>query len=146
MLSGIAALALTTSPVLAEAALAVGLPDNNPDNGFVYGYEVNSATRETAKATALAICQGRAVTENAIPQNASTAQKGCAVIEVFHGRCVAIAMNGSQTRASSGVGWAVANSKDSANQLAIENCKAMAGKRLPDECWVQNTACDTTEK
>ena len=134
------------APAFAEAALAVGLPDGNPDNGFVYGYEVNSATRESAKETAMAICQGRQIEENAIPDNPSKPQKACAVVEVFHSRCVAIAMNGSQTRASTGVGWAVANTKDSAKKIAIENCKTMAGKKLPEECWVQNAACDTTEK
>lgn len=141
-----AILLFASKPVLADAALAVGLPGGNPDNGFVYGYEVNNATREGAEETAMAICQGRQIKENAIPQNPSKPQKACAVVEVFHGRCVAIAMNGSQTRASSGVGWAVANTKESAKQIAIDNCKSMAGKKLPDECWVQNAACDTTEK
>ena len=143
--SGVAFVFAGLAPAFAEAALAVGLPDGNPDNGFVYGYEVNSATQQTAKETAMVVCQGRQIEENAIPQNPSKPQKACAVVEVFHGRCVAIAMNGSQTRASTGVGWAVANSKDSAEKIAIGNCKSMAGNKLPDECWVQNAACDTTQ-
>lgn len=134
------------APAFAEGALAVGLPKGNPDNGFVYGYEVNSQTRQGAKDTAMAYCQGKEAVENAIPENASKPQKACAVIEVFQGRCVAVAMNGSQTRASTGVGWAIANTKDSAKQIAIDNCKSMAGKKMPEECWVQNVACDTMEK
>ncbi|MBR2536834.1 MAG: DUF4189 domain-containing protein [Hyphomicrobium sp.] len=134
------------APASAEGALAVGLPLGSPDNGFVYGYEVNNKTRQGAKDTAMAYCQGKDAVDNAIPENASKPQKACAVIEVFQGRCVAIAMNGSQTRASTGVGWAIANTKDIAKQFAIDNCKSMAGKNMPDECWVQNVACDTMDK
>lgn len=146
VLTAAALLVSSQASAFAEAALAVGLPDGNPGNGFVYGYEVNNGTRQGAKETAMAICQGRKVETNAIPQNASKPQKACEVIEEFHDRCVAIAMNGSQTRASTGVGWAVANTKESAKRHAIESCKSMAGEKMPEECWVQNAACDVTEK
>ena len=125
---------LWAQPGGAEEVVAVGLPQGNPSNGFVYGYSTD-ATK------ALRYCRGIIKENNAIPANASKAQKACKVVATFHDQCFAVAMNGGQYKPSTGVGWAVAANSSTAKDQAIAMCAAMT--RPGDApCAVDKFYCD----
>jgi hypothetical protein len=125
---------LWAQPGRTESALAVGLPQGNPNNGFVYGY----APDETK---AMRYCRGVIKENNTIPAHASKAQKACKIVATFHDQCLAVAMNGGQFKVSSGVGWAVAADSGTAKEQAIAMCAAMTG---PGDapCAVDRFYCD----
>jgi hypothetical protein len=128
---------LAASPAGADGFLALGLSDGNPRLGFVYGY---APTAEQA----MNLCRGIDKKSNSIPNNPTRAQKACNVVGDFTNACVAIAVNGTLSTSSTGVGWAIAPTPDVAEKQAMANCRSMAGKERPEGCYIQNKSCDGT--
>lgn len=102
-----------TSASLAEGALAVGMPEGNPNKGFRWSAWVNSAD---AAAKALEDCR-----------NARNPKIGaaCVLIGTFSDQCVAIAANAAPNVAVTGAGWAIAPDSETATKRAIAQCDMM---------------------
>ncbi len=122
----------------ADGVLAFGVPDGDPENGWVFGH----ATGNDAPRIAMRYCRGLEKENNDIPPDASKAQKACEVVATYHDKCWAISSNGSHTEAATGLGWSInADPKESA-RLATEKCRSMAGKRRPGDCGVKYKGCE----
>jgi uncharacterized protein DUF4189 len=132
-------LCLAVSPAGAGGFLAVGLSNGNPNTGFVYGYAGSAES-------AMDYCRGIEKKNNQIPNNPSKAQKACNVVGDFTNACVAVAVNGTVSTPSTGVGWAIAPTPDAAEKQATANCRSMAGKKRPEGCYIQNKICDGTAR
>ena len=122
----------------ADGALAVGLPNDVAQEGFAYGYALNEATPDKARAVALRDCK----TES--PGVDPRAQALCAVVQTFKNQCFAVAMDPKD--ATPGVGWAVAADKDAAAREALAKCVATAGDDRRGACELSYSGCDGDAK
>jgi len=126
-----------------ETFLAIGLPDGNPRNGWVYG----SAGTESQ---ALNLCRGLETATNKnngilnIPPNASQAQRACKIVGHLVDECYSIASNGTATTSASAIGWMISTDEDLAKSEAIARCNAMRSRNATP-CIVRNTYCDATK-
>ncbi len=134
----LAAAALWPQTGAAEGALAVGLPHDVAAKGFAYGFALDKPTAAAASAAALADCKAES------PGVDKRAQALCAVVRTFRNQCFAVAMDPKD--ATPGVGWAVADSKDSAGHDALAKCAATAGASRRDFCRVTHSGCDGSAK
>jgi uncharacterized protein DUF4189 len=99
---------------LAEGALAVGMPEGNPNNGFKRSVRVNNPD---AAAEALKSCRA---------SRTPKVGAACVVIGTFSDQCVAIAVNGDPDPAPvSAAGWAIAPDAAKATKRAEAQCEAM---------------------
>jgi hypothetical protein len=118
-------MALWSNASLADGALAIGLPDGDPRNGFVAGLDVNMSPDE-ARAAALKDCRGVEL------KRAERARAACRIVETFRNQCANTAFNGDETTASTGVGWGVCPDSAAANSRALVMCETMrAGQWIP---------------
>jgi len=132
------------SPVLADGALAIGIPNGNLNKGFVYGMSWDAGL-EDAQTKAMNLCKGLDLQNNKVPDRASEAQSACKIMKVFQNKCVAVAMNGDQHTVATGMGWGVAASLDEAKQTAMLDCNGMReGKGRT--CAVAGQGCDGNAK
>jgi len=102
----------------AEGALAVGLPNGDPRNGFTYGATVNRSPEE-ARSVALNDCRGTEV------RDTSKAKAACKIIETFRDQCINAAFNGDAQTVSTAVGWGVGPDSETANNRAMTMCEIM---------------------
>lgn len=94
----------------AEGALAVGIPEGNPNKGFRWSIQINSPD---AAATAMKDCRNA--------RNPATG-KACMLIGTFADQCVAVAANAEDTKPVTGAGWAIAPDSATATKRAIDQC------------------------
>jgi Domain of unknown function (DUF4189) len=137
-------LGLSVNWARADGALAVGLPEGSPSNGFVYGLTVKMEL-DKAQSGAMDICKGINRENNKIPDRASRAQAACRIIKAFRDQCVAISMNGDQHTPSTGVGWSIARTSDGASNNAVNACNSMRKGRGPS-CRAVSAYCDGEAK
>ena len=100
----------------ADGALAVGLPDGKPENGFVWGGSTGRTPAE-ARSEALGTCRGMDI------RNTSKARRACRIVETFRNECLSVAMNGDRETPASAVGWAIGPNKEIANKRALAMCE-----------------------
>ena len=112
-------LALWASASSAEGALAVGLPNGDPKNGFVVGYSHDEATAEIARSEALKNCRGADI------KRTDKARAACKIIETFRDQCANDAINGDRNTPSTAVGWAVGPDSETTNARAVTMCETM---------------------
>jgi hypothetical protein len=124
----------------AEGALAIGLPDGNPRNGFVMGAATNRTTAAEARSQALAECRGSDV------RDTSKARAQCKVVETFHDQCTNDAFNGDANTPSTAVGWAVGPDSETTNQRAMTMCETMRQGRGRPCHPVGDPICDGSAK
>ena len=122
----------------AEGALAVGLPADVAKQGFAFGFAIDKATAEEARAAALADCRAES------PGVDKRAQALCAPVGSFRNQCFAVAMDPKD--ATPGVGWSVAADKEAAAREALARCVATAGDDRRDACEVTHSGCDGNAK
>jgi hypothetical protein len=122
----------------AEGALAVGLPDDVAKDGFAFGFALDKASDEEARAAALADCRAES------PGVDKRAQALCAPAGSFRDQCFAVAMDPKD--ATPGVGWAIAPDKSAASRAALAKCVATAGEDRRDACKVTHAQCDGAAK
>jgi hypothetical protein len=122
----LAALAGSSTFGLADGALYVALPKKGLRDGFAYGFAHARATEAEAKTDAKRVCEDQARTVN-------IRAGACQLIETFKKRCVSVAMDSTDKWA----GWAVGDSKDDADKLALEACAKGAST-----CVVHESVCD----
>lgn len=129
---------LWSNHVMAEGALAVGLPADVAKQGFAYAFTNNKASPEEARATALATCR------NPSPAKSAEARALCTVINTYHNQCVAVAED--PLAGTPGVGWSIANHLRTAEAQALTKCEATAGPGRRAACRVDHSACDGIAK
>jgi hypothetical protein len=117
----------------AEAALAIGLPTDIAKQGLAVGWAVDHATTEAAQADALRRCR-----EAKEPPQAT--RDLCRIVERFDDRCVAVALD--PDAGTTGLGWAVAERRDSAEAGAMEDCRASSDETRRTACRIVLTRCD----
>jgi hypothetical protein len=130
-----------TCPAFSEMFLAIGLPQGDPSNGWVAGWDATEAG-------ALNLCRGLAVATNKDDMlkalkspNVSKAQQACKTIGDLNNQCFAIASNGTPTTSASAIGWDIATSGDDAKTGAMAHCNAMRSNDA-SECVLRNFRCD----
>ena len=129
----LASAALRPDPGLADAALAVGLPQDVAKQGLAMGYALNYTSKEAAQAEALKRCREF--------RDAPDATRSlCRIVENFRSRCVAIALD--PDTGTTGLGWAVDKKQALAEETAMERCADSAGKRRREFCRITFTRCD----
>jgi hypothetical protein len=129
----LAGAALQTGRVEAEAALAVGLPPDVAKQGLAVGWAINQANKEAAGAEALRRCREA-------KEPPQTTRDLCRVVESFGDQCVALAFD--PDAGTTGVGWAVAKSRDAAETGAMEDCRQSAHEKRRAACRVILARCD----
>jgi hypothetical protein len=136
MILGLAAVAWPSTSSFADGALAVGMPGNDPSNGFRYATNSDKSI-EDARADAIAQCR-----KSKYPNTG----KACKLIEIYHNECAAVAFNGDADTPSTAVGWSIAADSRSAKSEALEKCEQMR-KGKGRECHVDGDAtCDGSAK
>ena len=108
-----------TGTARAEGAIAVGLPSDDPKNGFVYGIVTDKATVEDARSGAMSECKGVDV------RDTSRAKQACKIIETFRNQCANAAYNGDRNTVSTAVGWGVGPDTATANSRAMAMCNTV---------------------
>lgn len=117
----------------AEAALAVGFPDDVAKQGVAVGWAVNHDTKKAAEAEALRRCR-----EAKKPPKAT--RNLCRIVESFDDECVAVALD--PDAGTTGIGWAVAGKQDEAEDAAMDDCMSSAGKKRRNSCRIALARCD----
>jgi hypothetical protein len=136
MFLGMAAVPWPSASLLADGALAVGMPDNNPRNGFRYASNSDMSPAE-ARSDAMARCRA-----SKYPKTG----QACRLIETFKNQCVAVAFNGNPTTPSTAVGWGIAQDSQTAQDRATTMCETMRGGHGRD-CHLDGDAtCDGDAK
>jgi hypothetical protein len=134
----LAGASLWPQPGAADAALAVGMPNDVAAEGFAFGYAINKSSVDQARAEALAACKRPAQGVD------KRAQEHCGLAMFFRNQCFAVAMDPKD--ATPGVGWAVASDKATATRDAMANCRATAGPDRQNACEISRAECDGSGK
>jgi hypothetical protein len=119
---------------MADGALAIGLPADVARQGFAAGFKMNANDMEAARLAALASCHEAAGAS-------AEAKKLCTVVATFRDQCFAVAMDPAD--GTPGVGWAVAETSQLANQQALEQCRGSAGPKRRDYCEINPRSLDS---
>lgn len=120
----------------AEGALAVGIPNGDPNKGFRWSIQVNAT--DPASQT-MKDC--RAARNPAVGA-------ACLQIGTFSNQCVAVAANADETAPVTGAGWAIAPDSATATKRAIAACDA-SRKGQGKPCHLdgeRSMLCDGTAK
>jgi hypothetical protein len=128
-----AAVAAVTPAARAEGAIAIGASGNFAKDGFAFGGAFNKESTEEASRQALETCRKY----EGAPKMAAI----CRVIMTFSRECYALSFDPKP--GTPGVGWAVADDKEKAEERAQKNCEATAGAGRRDFCKVNQSYCDT---
>jgi hypothetical protein len=120
-------------PAAADGAIAIGAPADVSRYGYVYGYQLNAASKSEASDKALTNCRNA-------PNASDEAKNLCVVAMTFRNQCVAVAMDPKV--GTPGAGWAIATVRQDAIDQAMANCKATAGANRRDSCQLSNAGCD----
>jgi hypothetical protein len=131
---------LRPSAGFAEGAMAIGLPENNPRNGFVVGLSHDEPTAAEARAKAMEDCRGSTI------ERTTRAKADCKLIETFHDQCANDAENGDHHTPSSAVGWAVGPDTDTTNRRAVQMCEIMRRGNGPPCHPDGDPVCDGTAR
>jgi hypothetical protein len=120
-------------PAAAEGAIAIGAPADVSRYGYVYGYQLNAASKSEASDKALTNCRNA-------PNASDQAKSLCIVAITFRNQCVAVAMDPKV--GTPGAGWSLGPTRQDAIDQAMANCKATAGANRRDACQLSNAGCD----
>lgn len=96
----------------AEGALAVGIPQGDPNKGFRWSIQINNPD---SASSAMKDCRAA--------RNPATG-KACMLIGTFSDQCVAVAANADGSDPVTGAGWAIAPDSATATKRAIDQCNA----------------------
>ena len=120
-------------------ALAVALPADVAKSGFSYGYSNNNTDAAHAQAAALNACR---TTKDAA--NDVNLRSLCKVVLNYSNQCIAVSMD--PQAGTPGVGWAVANDLQTAEDQALAKCQETAGPGRRAACVIDHSACDGNAK
>jgi hypothetical protein len=128
----IAMAAVFASPASADGALAVGSTSDVAKDGIAVGTSINYKTAGEAREAALRRCREY--------KPAPKAAAMCQSVGTFRGECYAVSFD--PKAGTPGAGWAIASTKDLAEERALETCKATAGAGRRDYCRIEESKCD----
>jgi hypothetical protein len=97
---------------LADGALAVGMPDGDPNKGFKWSAYVNNPNAASEVMTACRTARSKRTAD------------ACVLIESFRDQCVAVAVDGNPDAPVTSAGWAIAPDSSTAIDRAIAQCEA----------------------
>jgi hypothetical protein len=117
----------------ADAALAVSQIGDVAKKGVAIGWAVDYASKEAARAEALARCR-------AFPDAQQATRDACRIIETFSDRCLAVALD--PAAGTTGVGWGVHKNRDWAEEEAMERCAESSASKRRASCRVALVRCD----
>jgi hypothetical protein len=137
------AASLGTGRAVAAGAVAVGVAPGGAAHGYAVGFRVRAADIEAAKAAALAQCKKPQPNISGTPADSGSAaaQAHCEVVATFSDKCYADAADPKD--GTPGVGWAVADTQQQADDEALARCRATAGDDRREFCRVFSRACDS---
>src|ERR1035437_8594300 len=137
---------LGTDQVIAEGAFAVGIAPGGAAKGYSTGYRVNARDTDTAKTDALVACKKSQPSASGVAEDsgARAAKAKCEVVATFRNKCVASALDPKE--ATPGVGWAIADTQQEANDEAVARCRSTAGPERRAFCKVLLQSCDGNTK
>ena len=122
----------TTSAARADGAIAMGASGDFAKDGFAFGAAVNKASADEASAEALATCKKY----DGAPKMAEI----CRVVFTFKRECYALSFD--PDAGTTGIGWAIAADKATAEDRAQKNCQVTAGPERRDQCKIDQSVCD----
>ena len=128
----IAVAAAAGSPARADGALAVGSTSDVAKDGIAVGTSINYKTAEEAAQAALRRCRDYKPAPKAAAQ--------CRSVGTFRGECYAVSFDPKE--GTPGAGWAIAATKELAEQRALANCQTTAGEGRRDFCRIEESKCD----
>jgi len=131
-LAAAAVLLLASGPAVSDGAFAVGSTGDVVGKGMAFGWSSNYATKAEAVAAAMRLC-GESRSGEAAAQ--------CMVVATFRNECLAVAIDPG--KGTPGAGWAIHPDQATAEQRALDSCKATAGPGRRGACVLQRTSCDT---
>jgi hypothetical protein len=123
---------LASSPVRADGALAVGSTADVVRDGIAVGSSINYKTADEAVAAAMERCRDF--------KPAPKAAASCQSVGTFRGECYAVTFDPKP--GTPGAGWAIAPTKELAEQRAMQNCKITAGSTRAEFCKLEESKCD----
>ncbi len=123
---------LMSSPAVADGALAVGSTSDVAKDGIAVGTSINYNTPEEAREAALKRCHEY--------KPAPRAAAMCQSVGTFKGECYAVSFD--PKAGTPGAGWAIAATKELAEERALANCKTTAGADRRDYCRIEESKCD----
>jgi len=132
--------------VLADGAIAVGVAPGGAARGYTSAIRVNEKDIDTAKANALTVCKKPSAHVSGTPEdNGSRAAKAnCEVVATFRNKCAADALDPKD--GTPGVGWAIGDTQQEADNEAIARCRSSAGADRREFCKITTRACDGEAK
>lgn len=119
-------------PVLADGALAIGMPANVAAGGVAFGVSWDEPGPEAAQQGALTGCKSA----EGVPQSTRNA---CRIVHNFSGQCVSVAVD--PQAGTTGFGWGKGYTTTQSRYEALTNCRATAGERVT-ACIVVDSTCD----
>ena len=134
-LAGIAAIcSIVPGPALAYAAVAIGQPPDIAKGGLAMGAAWHQDSREKSETEALAHCR-------AFLSAPESTRNLCRIVAHFDKRCISIALD---PRASTyGFGWAMSDTLQEADDIAMTNCRATAREEAAACVFSKLRNCDS---
>jgi hypothetical protein len=133
------AFALASSASNAAGALAIGSTGDVAKHGISVGTAVGYPSDKEAKERALTSCKQFQTASQAV-------RKLCKIVTTFHGECHSEATD--PKAGTPGYGWAIASTKQQADERALANCRATAGADRQSFCVLDlkpdEKQCDTS--
>jgi hypothetical protein len=123
---------LASSAARADGALAVGSTSDVVHDGIAVGTSINYKSADEAVDAALQRCRSY--------KPAPKAAALCQSVGTFKGECYAVSFDPKS--GTPGAGWAIAPTKELAEQRALTNCKLTAGADRVDFCKIAESKCD----
>ena len=140
LIGALAAISLATPWVLsvpslaqAEGAIAVGIARGGTAKGYATGFAINQPTTKAARSNAVEQCKKTRASN-------ADARSNCEVVQTFHDKCVASAVDPQQ--GTPGAGWGIGVSQQAADSQALARCRAKAGAERAEFCEVTDRYCD----
>lgn len=131
--------ALANSASNAAGALAIGSTGDVVKYGIAVGTALNYSSDKEAKEHALTSCKQFQAASQA-------ARQQCKIVSTFHGECHSEATDPKS--GTPGYGWAIASTKQQADERALANCRATAGVDRQSFCVLDlkpdEKQCDTS--
>lgn len=122
-------------PAVAEGALAVGSTARIDRDGIAVGTAINYETIEEARDAALQQCREY--------RPAPKAANRCKIVATFKDQCYGVAFD--PKAGTPGAGWAIALTQSMAEQRALDQCRATAGKSRKKFCSIIEAKCDGSQ-
>jgi uncharacterized protein DUF4189 len=121
-----------SSPAGADGAIAVGSTANVVKDGIAVGTSSNYESASAALEAALKRCRSFKPAPKAATQ--------CRSVGTFKNECYAISFDPKE--GTPGAGWAIAPTKELAEERALGFCQVTAGEDRRDFCKIEESKCD----